>query len=102
MGLEARSLTRILKRLEEEGLIYKKPDPNDGRSVRIFLTKEGQEKRRIAADTVKEFNSHVYSKIAPGKLKIFFEVMGEINKTVDQETSERNNNNSKNHILAKS
>jgi DNA-binding MarR family transcriptional regulator len=97
MGLEARSLTRILKRLEEEGLIYKEPDPIDGRSVRIFLTEEGEEKRRIAADTVKNFNTHVYNKIPSEKLNVFFEVMGEINKVVEGETIDRNNN-SKNHI----
>jgi MarR family transcriptional regulator, organic hydroperoxide resistance regulator len=97
MGLESRSLTRILKRLEEEGLIYKEPDPVDGRSVRIFLTEEGEKKRRIAADTVKTFNSHVYSKISREKLKVFFEVMNEINRVVDLETNEKSNN-SKNNI----
>jgi DNA-binding MarR family transcriptional regulator len=97
MGLEARSLTRILKRLEEEGLIYKSPDPNDGRSVRIFLTEEGEKKRRIAADTVKKFNSLVYDKISTQKLKVFFEVMSEIIRVVEDETIVRNNN-TKNHI----
>ena len=31
MGLESRSLTRMLKSMEEMGVIYKKQDPNDGR-----------------------------------------------------------------------
>jgi DNA-binding MarR family transcriptional regulator len=97
MGLEARSLTRILKRLEEECLIYKEPDPVDGRSVRIFLTEEGVKKRKIAADTVKTFNAHVYNKISGEKLKIFFDVMNEITKIVELETSEKNNI-SKNYI----
>jgi DNA-binding MarR family transcriptional regulator len=46
MGLEARSLTRMLKSMEEKGLIFKKPDPIDKRSVRIFLTPEGKRKKR--------------------------------------------------------
>lgn len=107
MGLEARSLTRILKRLEEEGLIYKEPDPTDGRSVRIFLTEEGEKKRKIAADTVKTFNTHVYTKIPTEKLRVFFEVMGEINKVVEAEATERtsnsnNSSNSNNNIPTKS
>ena len=44
MGMESRSLTRMLKSMEEMGVIYKQQDPNDGRSVRIFLTKLGQKK----------------------------------------------------------
>lgn len=83
LGLEARSLTRILKRLEEEGLIYKEPDPVDGRSVLIYLTEEGEKKRRISADVVKNFNSRVYDLIPQEKLDVFFEVMADINKVVD-------------------
>ena len=94
MGLETRSLTRILKRLEEEGLIYKKPDPKDGRSVRIFLTEEGEKKRKIASDTVKEFNSHIFHAIPEGKLRIFFEVMSDINKVVEMESISRNRSSS--------
>jgi len=41
MGLETRSLTRLLKSMEEKGLIYRETDKNDRRSVLIFLTKAG-------------------------------------------------------------
>jgi len=45
MGLEPRSLTRLLKSMEDKKLIIRKADKNDRRSVRIFLTKtENQEK----------------------------------------------------------
>src|SRR6187549_2155618 len=45
MGLEARSLTRLLKSMEENGLIYRQSDANDKRLVKIFLTKEGKKKK---------------------------------------------------------
>lgn len=38
MGMEATSLSRILKRMEELNLIVRKPNPNDGRGVLIYLT----------------------------------------------------------------
>src|SRR5690606_23349294 len=38
MGMEATSLTRTLKSMEEKGLIERKPNPNDGRGVLIYLT----------------------------------------------------------------
>ncbi len=46
MGLEARSLTRLLKSMEEKGLIFREADKVDKRSVRIRLTEKGREKRR--------------------------------------------------------
>ena len=47
MGMEATSLTRTLKSMEEKGLIYRKPNPEDGRGVLIFLTEFGKEKREL-------------------------------------------------------
>ena len=41
MGMEPTSLSRTLKGMEEKGLIERRPDPNDGRSVRVFLTNNG-------------------------------------------------------------
>lgn len=82
MGLESRSLTRMLKSMEEKGLIYKKPDPNDKRSVRIFLTEEGHKKKLISVDTVLKFNNKIYDSIAPDKLKVFFEVINNINEII--------------------
>ena len=48
MGLEARSLTRILKTLEEAKMIYREHDRNDRRLVRIFLTEEDKTKKEKA------------------------------------------------------
>ena len=36
MGLEARSLTRLLKSMEEKKLIYREADKNDKRSAIVF------------------------------------------------------------------
>ncbi len=38
--------TRILRGLEEEGLVARTPDPNDGRSALISLSGEGRERLR--------------------------------------------------------
>lgn len=83
MGLESRSLTRMLKSMEEKGLIFKKPDPDDKRSVRIFLTDVGMKKKEVSRITVLKFNEEVYSTIDPKKLKAFFEVINDIQKIID-------------------
>lgn len=86
MGLESRSLTRMLKSMEEKGLIYRKKDPNDGRSVRIFMTELGQEKRKVSRETVIRFNEVIRKSIAPDKLDVFFEVITEINQLVESKS----------------
>ena len=47
MGMEATSLTRTLKTLEEKGLILRKKNPEDGRGVLIYLNELGKEKREL-------------------------------------------------------
>src|SRR3989337_1631177 len=59
MGLEARSLTRLLKSMEEKGLIYREADASDKRLVKIILTKEGKRKRETSKHTVLRFNEAV-------------------------------------------
>lgn len=85
MGLEARSLTRILKNMEEKNLIYKEPDPFDKRSVKIFLTEEGKRKKEISRNTVKTFNHFIREKISARDLKIFFDVLHQINSIIEKE-----------------
>lgn len=83
LGLEARSLTRLLKSLEEKGLIYRKGDLQDKRSVRIFLTEEGLNKREISRQTARHFNQKVREKIPERELNTFFKVISKINRMVD-------------------
>lgn len=85
LGMEATSLSRMLKTLEDKNLIYRVPQENDKRVVKIFLTEEGKKKRAIAKKVVKDFNLKVFEKVAPHKIKVFFEVIQEIIKTVEEE-----------------
>lgn len=84
MGLESRSLTRMLKSMEEKNFIYRQKDPNDGRSVRIFLTDLGKEKKEVSRKTVLAFNEAVQQTIPSEKLDAFFEVINEINVLIDK------------------
>ncbi len=84
MGLEARSLTRLLKSMEEEKLIYRKADENDKRSVRIFLTDEGKTKKEKSREVVLKFNNAVRENISEEHLKIFFNVLQKINQLIEK------------------
>ncbi|WP_339627573.1 MarR family transcriptional regulator [uncultured Maribacter sp.] len=82
MGMEATSLSRILKSMEKKGLILRKPNPNDGRGVLIYLTDFGLEKRNDSKSTVLRFNEAVKQEVTEEKLSNFFEVTDIINKLI--------------------
>ncbi|MEQ9592218.1 MAG: MarR family transcriptional regulator [Cyclobacteriaceae bacterium] len=84
MGLEARSLTRILKSMEEKELIYRAPDPNDKRGVFVFLTEKGQEMKSRARETVLRFNEVMRENIQVEKLNVFFEVLQSVNGIIEK------------------
>jgi DNA-binding MarR family transcriptional regulator len=83
MGMEATSLSRILKSMEEKGLISRKPNPHDGRGVFICLTPFGLEKREDAKAAVLTFNQSLYANIDAEDLAAFFRVTGTINELID-------------------
>lgn len=85
LGMESRSLTRMLKTLEEKGLIVRKGDSTDRRLVRIFLTPEGKKKREVSRLTVLEFNNNILKNIPAEKLKVFFEVVDQINQVTENQ-----------------
>jgi DNA-binding MarR family transcriptional regulator len=82
MGMEATSLTRTLKSMEEKGLIIRKRNPDDGRGVLIYLTELGKEKRDLSKSTVLKFNETVKGQITEEKLKHFIEVSETINELI--------------------
>lgn len=84
MGMEATSLTRTLKSMEEKGLIIRKKNPDDGRGVLIYLTKFGKEKRELSKNTVLKFNEVIRQHIVEEKLQHFMEVSETINELINE------------------
>lgn len=84
LGMEPRSLTRMLKKLEEEEMIERKPDPKDGRAVRIFLTDKGKESKATAMKFVRGFNADIADRVSKENLEIFFDVLERIYEAADE------------------
>ena len=82
MGMEATSLSRTLKTMEDKGLIERKPNPEDGRGVLIHLTEFGREKREYSKERVLIFNNAIKSNITTEKLENFYEVAEVINNMI--------------------
>lgn len=82
MGMEATSLSRTLKSMEERGLIERRPNPADGRGVLIFLTDFGRENRAFSKDRVLKFNDAIRGQISSEKIDHFFDVIHVINDLI--------------------
>lgn len=90
MGIEPTSLSRTLKNLEERGLIIRKPNPEDGRSVLIVLTEDGLKMRDVSKEVVLNFYEAIDDKISLEELAIFYKVLQKINAIAsDKKTFEK-------------
>lgn len=78
MGMEATSLSRILKSMEEKGLIVRRKNPRDGRSVLLYLTPFGKEMREYSKGVVLSFDEAVKSSVPEKDLKTFIKVANTI------------------------
>ncbi|HXJ97336.1 MAG TPA: MarR family transcriptional regulator [Gelidibacter sp.] len=82
MGMEATSLSRTLKSMEARGLIERRPNPEDGRGVLIFLTDFGKKKRAYSREKVLTFNEAIRKNVSEEQLKGFYEVAEKINHLI--------------------
>lgn len=80
LGMEATSLTRTLKTMEEKGLIIKKKNPKDGRGVFIHLTPLGIEKRALSKSSVLQFNDKLLETFSQEEIDKFIQM----NETIQE------------------
>ena len=84
MGMEATSLSRSLNKLEDAGVIERKPDPNDKRKAVIHLTPLGMDWREVAKEVVVNFNNTIFSHFKKEEMDTFFAILKKINKIIDE------------------
>jgi DNA-binding MarR family transcriptional regulator len=90
LGMEPTSLSRILKKMEEQNYIYKEPDNKDKRIIKIFLTASGVEKRKLVKEIVINFNEKLFNNITNKDLKTFYNVIETINALALKENPAKN------------
>lgn len=80
LGLKSTSLSRMLNQLEQNGLIYRELNQGDKRSVKIYLTAVGKEKRQLARGVVKEFNNYLNQNISQNDKDYLQKLLKKINQ----------------------
>ncbi|EDM44646.1 transcriptional regulator, MarR family protein [unidentified eubacterium SCB49] len=71
MGMEATSLSRTLKKMEEQNLIERHPNPADGRGVIVQLTPYGKDMRDFSKQAVLGFDEAIKANISKEDLDTF-------------------------------
>mgnify|MGYP000608970149 FL=1 len=82
MGIEATSLSRTLKKMEQQGLIDRRPNPEDGRGVLIHLTAFGKEMREFSKGVVLRFDEAVKEQVSEEDIKTFKKVASTITELI--------------------
>ncbi|GAB2695093.1 hypothetical protein GCM10027037_18430 [Mucilaginibacter koreensis] len=80
LGLKSTSLSRMLSQLEQMGLIYRESNQGDKRSVKVYLTEMGREKRRMARRVVKEFNNYLNEHISEKDKNYLINLLKKLNQ----------------------
>jgi DNA-binding MarR family transcriptional regulator len=80
LGVKATSLSRMLNNMEELGLIYREPSPGDKRSVKVYLTDFGREKRQLAKGVVISFNDFLSENLTVSERNGLISSLQKLNK----------------------
>lgn len=80
LGLKSTSLSRMLSQLEKTGLIYRESNQGDKRSVKIYLTPLGKEKRQMARALVKQFNNYLNEHIKEADKQHLIDTLKKVNQ----------------------
>ena len=80
LGVKATSLSRILNNMEESGLIYRAAASGDKRSVKVFLTDFGREKRQLAKGVVRSFNEYLNNNLSVQEKNSLVQTLQKLNK----------------------
>jgi DNA-binding HxlR family transcriptional regulator len=76
------SLSRTLKKMEQQGLIDRRPNPEDGRGVLIHLTAFGKEMREFSKGVVLRFDEAVKEQVSEEDIKTFKKVASTITELI--------------------
>ena len=77
------SLTRILQRLESQGLVKRRSDSGDQRRALISLTKKGRKLFEDVRPHSRESYAGIASALGPERLAELYEILGEVEQRLN-------------------
>lgn len=87
LHIHASTLTGVLKRLERQRLVHRRPDPRDGRRLLLSLTDKGRLFDVEAEGTVEAGIRNALEQMGPNEISAACKVMTSITNTLAKEVS---------------
>jgi DNA-binding MarR family transcriptional regulator len=84
IGMEPNSLSRMIKTLEKNKIIIRKPDKFDQRKVNVHLTDYGLKLRDFALQSVFMLEQYLVQDLPKEKLEIFYEIMNHVPEAIQK------------------
>jgi MarR family transcriptional regulator, organic hydroperoxide resistance regulator len=78
LSVQGATITNMLQRMEEAGLVTRRRDPEDNRLVRVYLTKSGREQERAITDQFLKLESTIFNGISEKDRALFRRMLAEI------------------------
>ena len=76
--LSKQTMTSLVRRVERDGLIERRPDPADARATLIFLTERAREFEPVAARVLDQCDSLVRARLSPAAVANLRESLREL------------------------
>jgi DNA-binding MarR family transcriptional regulator len=67
LAVQGATITNMLQRMEEAGLVVRRRDEDDNRLVRVYLTDGGREKERASQAQFRQLEETIFAGISPEK-----------------------------------
>lgn len=78
VGRAATSFTPILDKLQDKGLVERRPDPTDRRAVRIYLTSKGAAQRKAVLNSAEQIDKQIREMFPNGDFEAFQHVLARL------------------------
>ena len=83
MGISAPTVTKMVQRMESNGLLSKKQDSNDMRISRVYITKEGQRISKLMDEAWTNMTNELYIGFSDEEITIFKSFMERLRKNIE-------------------
>ncbi|MCC8100507.1 MAG: MarR family winged helix-turn-helix transcriptional regulator [Clostridiales bacterium] len=83
-GLRPSTVTELLKKMEQNGLIYRETEEKDSRLKRIVVTEAALAHQRQVVADLKELEDTLTKGLSPGQLMLFLETMERMSENLSE------------------
>ncbi|MGI6649076.1 MAG: MarR family winged helix-turn-helix transcriptional regulator [Bacillota bacterium] len=81
LALDGSTMTGVLDRMEQRGLIVKQTDPRDRRALQIQLTQKGRDLKVPLEEVIEKANQKVLEGLEPERIEALKQLLWNISKT---------------------